>query len=197
MKTKNWLLINGFCLVVLLVITRDWMQAHMARHMLVQMPLLALLGWQLALYGGERFQSRLEPFNLYGLSGFLLFQCIAAFWMVPRAIDLVLSTPAMEVAKIVSWLIAGVGLRQSMLQSNSIVQLFMLGNIALMLAAASDGYAAAPTRLCNAYSLQDQMAVANGLLLWLAILVALWMLHVWRNRSTFSDQPFTDTPVNP
>jgi hypothetical protein len=188
MTTKRWPLIVALFLGTLLVLTRDWMHAHMARHMLVQMPLLALLGWQLALVSGERFNAQLEPFNRYGLTGFLLVQCVAAFWMVPRAIDLVLSSPPMEAAKVVSWLVAGIGLRQSMLQSSSLIQLFMLGNVAMMFAATSQAYAEAPARLCNAYSLGDQQVVAQGLLIWLGVLTALWLLHVWRSRPFISDE---------
>ena len=153
-------------LLLALWLTRDWMQAHMARHMLLQMPLLAWSGWLLHASTGKRVQGGLEPWNYYGLSGFLFIQCVAAFWMVPRALDLALVSSTMAGAKVASWILGGFLLRQSAQQSNIIVELFMLGNFAMMTAAVSDIYERAPIRLCNAYVQGDQVATARGLL-WL------------------------------
>ena len=176
-------------LLLALWLTRDWMQAHMARHMLLQMPLLAWSGWLLHASTGKRVQGWLEPWNYYGLSGFLFIQCVAAFWMVPRALDLALVSSIMAGAKVASWILGGFLLRQSAQQSNIIVELFMLGNFAMMTAAVSDIYERAPIRLCNAYVQGDQVATARGLLWLLLAIFVVWGLRAWRMHAFAEDGP--------
>jgi hypothetical protein len=168
-------------LLSLLAFTREWMQAHMARHMLLQIPLLALTGWSLHRVCGLNLQIKLAPWNQHGLTGLILVQCLAIFWMVPRALDLALSSVSMELIKYAGWLFAGMLLRQSMLQSTFILQLFMLGNVTMMTAVVSDIYATAPNRLCNFYGIDEQAVTAKGLW-WMLIGVGIaWALAAWRN----------------
>jgi hypothetical protein len=181
MNTRQSSLLTALLLLLMLAATRDWMQSQMARHMLLQMPLLAIAGWYVHRAGGAALQARLAPWNRYGLTGLILVQCMAAFWMVPRALDLALSSPVMELAKYLGWIFTGVLLRQSMLQSNVIVQLFMLGNVTMMTAAVSDIYANAPNRLCNFYGAGDQAVTAQGLWMLLAVIGFAWALHIWRS----------------
>lgn len=181
-KRQSFWLIASVLLLVALVLMCDWLQAHMARHMLLQMPALALTGWLIHRAGGDQFQNLLSRWNHEGLAGFVLIQCVAGFWMVPRALDLALSSPGMALAKYTSWIIAGVLLRQSMLQSHVLVQLFMLGNIAMMTAAVSDVYLNSPGRLCNAYGLTEQADTAKGMLLLVAAVTMAWGVNVWKTR---------------
>jgi hypothetical protein len=177
-----WLIASVLLLLLVLVFTRDWLQAHMARHMLLQMPALALAGWLIHRASGDQLQNLLSRWNHEGLAGFILVQCVAGFWMVPRALDLALNSPGMELAKYISWIIAGVLLKQSMLQSHVMVQLFMLGNISMMTAAVSDVFANFPGRLCNAYGLTEQAETAKGMLLLLAVVTMAWGINVWKTR---------------
>jgi hypothetical protein len=167
-------------LLAILFFSREWMQAHMARHMLLQMPMLAWVGWLLHAGLKESDQHCLEPWNRHGLTGFILFQCLAAFWMVPLALDLALISPIMTVLKITGWITAGFLLRQSMRQSHAAVQFFMLGNFAMMTAVVSDIYEHAPNRLCNAYGQNDQVVAAQSLLWMLSAILIAWVIHTWR-----------------
>jgi hypothetical protein len=187
-KTVNRALIAALLILMGLALTREWMQAHMARHMLLQMPALAIAGWWLHRAGGAALQARLHPWNRYGLTGLIFIQCLAAFWMVPRALDLALSSALMELMKYVGWIVAGVLLRQSMRQSNLMVQVFTLGNVLMMVAAVSDIYATTADRLCNFYSIGDQVSTAQGLWVLLAAITAVWALHVWRQPQVLHDR---------
>lgn len=181
MNAQRSSLFAALALLLALAATRDWMQSHMARHMLLQMPLLAIAGWYLHRASGAALQARLAPWNRYGLTGLILIQCLAAFWMVPRALDLAVSSHIMELAKYAGWIFAGVMLRQSMLQSNVIVQLFALGNVTMMTAAVSDIYANAPNRLCNFYGINDQAVTAQGMWMLLVVMGVAWALQAWRS----------------
>ena len=71
--------------------------------MLVQIPLLALAGAFMVParcpVAGEAAIGGVEP---GGMSGILLALIASSWWMVPRALDLALASPAMEVAKFVT-----------------------------------------------------------------------------------------------
>lgn len=166
-------------LLVILWGARDWMQARMQLHMLLQLPLLACCGCFLHASISEYLRARLEPWNRFGLTGFVLIQSLAALWMVPRILDIAQVSSSMEIVKFIVWILAGVLLRQSMHQSNAIVELFMLGNFAMMTAAISDIYENTPYRLCNAYGLSDQTSTARGLLWLLFTICTLWTLRAW------------------
>jgi hypothetical protein len=180
MNMSRSYLLAVLLLLLALALTRDWMQSHMARHMLLQMPALAVAGWGLHQVGGAALHRHLAPWNRYGLTGLLLIQCMVAFWMVPRALDLALSSSGVELAKYTSWVFTGAMLRQSMLQSHVIAQMFMLGDITLMTAAVSDIYAASPNRLCNYYGLGDQVVTAQGMWMLLTIVGLAWALQAYR-----------------
>ena len=175
---RNWVV--ALVLLAVLWVSREWMQAHMARHMLLQMPMLAWVGWLFHTCLGGSTEERIKPWNREGLSGFILFQCLTAFWMVPRAIDLALTSPTTAAIKATGWILAGFLLRQSMRQSHPAVQFFMFGNFAMMTAAVSDIYEHAPNRLCNAYRTNDQVVVAHGLVLMLVAMLVVWTLYTWR-----------------
>ena len=169
----------------------------MARHMLLQMPALACAGWLLHASAAENLQARFAVWNQHGILGFVFLQGVAMFWMVPRALDLALVSAPMAGCKVITWVIAGFLLRQSIRQSNMLVQLFMLGNFAMVTSAVSDIYEHAPGRLCNAYGQSDQEITSQGLL-WLSVaLAALWIDALWRGNSPATRGMFTGTKNSP
>ena len=54
-----------------------WLEADMARHMLVEFPLLMAAG------AAFRQPQALAAFDRYGLTGWTLASLVAAFWMIP------------------------------------------------------------------------------------------------------------------
>lgn len=168
-------------LLFALGISLDWMQAAMARHMLLQMPALACAGWLLHASITENQQARFAVWNQQGILGFVFLQGVALFWMVPRALDLALVSAPMAGFKIITWITAGFLLRQSMRQSNPLLQFFMLGNFTMMTCAVSDIYENAPTRLCNAYGQNDQEITSQGLLWLCGELAVLWVYALSRS----------------
>ena len=187
----------AIALLFVLCISIDWMQATMARHMLLQMPALACAGWLLHASAAENLQARFAAWNQHGILGFVFLQGVAMFWMVPRALDLALVSASMAGLKIISWVIAGFLLRQSMRQSSALVQLFMLGNFTMVSAAVSDIYEHAPNRLCNAYGQSDQAVTAQGLLWLPAALTALWIYALWRGNLPATRGGFASTKNSP
>jgi len=148
---------------------RTWMEAGMARHMLLQLPLLVLAGVTLR---GLRW--RVPAFarcDAHGLTGLTLLLCASACWMIPRALDASLTHGLVEALKFGSLLLAGLFLPGSLGRAGMVVQLFFLANLCAMCAIAGLLYQEAPQRLCNAYLL-DEQSVAGGGLVGLALGVA-------------------------
>ncbi|HJV25937.1 MAG TPA: hypothetical protein VJ673_09620 [Aromatoleum sp.] len=142
---------------------RPWLEADMARHMLVQFPLLILAGAAFASALRPRVRGGGAAINAHGLAGLLLCLLVSAFWMIPRALDQALLSSAVEVAKIATLLAAGGALRLSWRPAGLVVQTFFVGNWAWMTAVIGLIYQDLSARLCNGYLLDQQVIAGQGL----------------------------------
>jgi hypothetical protein len=155
---------------------RPLIEQSMVWHMLVQMPLLVLGGWLVAGHWWARqAPALLERFNRFGLTGFILTTLIAGYWMIPSMIDRAVVMPGTDLAKIITLWLGGVALRHSMQRAPMLVQLFFLGYTLPMMLWLGLYYATTDLRLCNAYSLESQLAAGNGLLVLASAAGALWL----------------------
>lgn len=156
---------------------RQLLEADMTLHMLLQFPLLIVAGVLIALGLPASLKARLAPWNRHGIAGLLLASLLAAFWMIPRALDEVLLLPWLEACKFIS-LALGVGcaLALSWRAAGFLVQGFFLGNLLPMMTVVGWLYLEAPVRLCNAYLGSQQEDTGSGLI-WLSIFAALlWLV---------------------
>jgi hypothetical protein len=162
---------------------RVLIEQSMVWHMLVQMPLLVLAGWCAAaawLPASSHWAHRLERWNRFGLTGFMLAQMLTAYWMIPALVDRAVVLPAADAAKLASLWIAGVALQQGFQRAPLAVQLFFVGYGLPMLAWLGLYLASTDLRLCNAYTLASQLRAGQGLLALAAALGLAWGAMVWR-----------------
>jgi len=164
---------------------RSLIEQSMVWHMAVQMPLLMLAG---ALCGGWCSGSgggsggprclpalpRLQRFNRYGLSGFMLALCVTAFWMLPTSIDRAVVMPTVDAAKLATLWLAGLALQRSMQPAPAAVHLFFGGFALPMMLWLGLYMASADLRLCNAYALASQQQAGRALVGWTVVLALLW-----------------------
>ena len=160
----------------------------MSLHMLVQFPLLAACGYALAgALPRRRWHERLDAWNAYGISGLGFVAVAMALLMVPRVLDLALVDARVEALKWLVLLACGAALRLSWRRAGLLVQGFFLGNVLPMTAAVGQLYQDSPLRLCNAYLLDDQVLLGQGLVTLAAALGAGWMaklfLTLWRREA--------------
>lgn len=170
----------GLGLLGLLILTplHAALESSMSRHMLIQYPALMLGGALLSAAVPDVVRHRLTPWNTLGLSGFVAVALCVAVLMIPRVLDLALVDPRVETGKIVALVASGALLRHSWQLGGLLIQAFFLGNALPMMAVAGWLYESAPARLCNAYLLDDQQNLGQGLI-WLSIVIPLvWLLHV-------------------
>ena len=160
-------LLAGALLVGLLALPgmREALERVMATHMLVQIPLLAVAG-AVAITGlGPERKLRIDVWNRGGVSGMLLALIASSWWMVPRALDLALASPAMELTKFVTLpLMVGAPLALSWDRLGAIGRGFVIANVVPMWAVVGWLYIVAPVRLCNFYLVEQQVAAGFGLL---------------------------------
>ena len=155
----------------------------MVWHMLVQMPLLVLGGWLLSGHGWARSAAALlERFNRFGLTGFIVTTLIAGYWMIPSSIDRAVVMPGADMAKIITLWLCGATLRHSIERSPLLAQMFFLGYTLPMMAWLGWYYATTDLRLCNAYSLESQIAAGYGLVVLASAAGTVWLVSLWRRQ---------------
>lgn len=177
--------VAGFALLLVLLWppVRHATEASMAAHMLVQYTGLlvagALLAEPLVRPGGRGLQ-RWNELGIAGLAGSAL---TLAVLMVPRLLDLALTDWRVESLKLLALVLTGAALRLSWQRAGTVVQAFFLGNVLPMTVVVGTLYQDSPTRVCNAYLLDDQRLLGVGLV-WAALaVVAAWMLRLgWVRR---------------
>lgn len=160
---------------------RSWLESSMTLHMLVQMPLLATAGF-VSVAALPASCSRALANAVGGTVPCVLFASLASmFWMVPRALDLALAEPAMELAKFaVLPLLVGAPLGLAWPRIGVLGHGFVWANLASMLMVLGWLYRAAPVRVCNAYAVSGQLQAGEWMILlalvicigWLATLLA-------------------------
>lgn len=174
---------------------RAWLEAGMALHMLVQLPLLAWIGYSIgsawmrsrAGTAAERALASAQSFNAGGATGLITASFVMALWMLPRFLDLArLDAPA-DALKFFSVPAAGLMVALSWPRLPAIARAVVHLEVIATLLRFGWGYLAAEERLCLAYLAGDQQ-LAGQLLLWLGAAYAVAVTwrpvfgHSWRSR---------------
>jgi hypothetical protein len=158
----------GFAAALSVPPLRSVIEQSMAWHMVFQMPLLVLAGALAYLALPPRFGSsrlaELNQFNHFGLTSFMAAQVIIAYWMLPMAIDRAVVHPPFDAIKLATLFTSGMLLAGAFKRAPSVLQLFFMGYWVSMMCWLGIYFATTDLRLCNAYSLQSQVATGWGLL---------------------------------
>ena len=157
-----------FWLALWLSPLRTALEQDMAAHMMVQLPLLIVIGLLVA-PALQRYEPRaLAAADWLGIPGLVLVGFATSFWMVPRMLDRALAEPLIDLVKFLSLpLLAGLPLGLSWRRMPGLGRAFVWANFIPKLGAVGGLYLAAPTRLCAYYRLDQQMAAG-----WTLIAVA-------------------------
>jgi hypothetical protein len=160
---------NGYAAVILFALlampaVRHALERVMFAHMLVQIPLLALVGVIGARAIPPALRERFATWNRGGVSGALLALIASSWWMVPRALDWALASPFMEAAKFVTLpLFVGAPLALSWSPLGRMGRGFVIANVLPMWAVVGWAYIVAPVRVCNYYLVDQQVVTGVGL----------------------------------
>ncbi|MDH4224461.1 MAG: hypothetical protein OEW12_02305 [Deltaproteobacteria bacterium] len=150
-----------------------WLQTTMAGHMLVQMPLLLLLG---GAWGGRvtLLPAAADP---WGLTGLVWFVGTHLFWWIPRSLDLATLQPGWGALMHGSLFAAGWALGQSWARAPFALQGTLAVHLVALLLAMGVIYQGALFVVCQSYPLEQQQEM-GGLLFWgaggLYLLLVVW-----------------------
>jgi hypothetical protein len=164
---------------------RSALEASMATHMLVQLPLLAAIGY---FAGAAWMRSRPESaashalagaqsFNAGGATGLVAASFVMILWMLPRCLDLARLDGMVDAIKFVSVPLAGMAVALSWPRLPAIARGVVHLEVIATLFRFGWGYLAAEERLCLAYLASDQQRTGE-LLLWLGAAYAI--AAAWR-----------------
>ena len=173
---RNALILGAFYLLLATPVARDWLEATMSRHMLVQMPLLVIIG----IIACRLLPAQWQNSIVIGLGGawpsVIVAMFASSYWMLPRALDAALTDPLAEVAKFLSLpLLVGFPLALAWRRLTLIGRGFVWTNFFSMLAVLGWLYIAAPVRVCNSYLVNDQEN-AGWYMVMGSVLLFLWWL---------------------
>lgn len=177
-RTAGLLALALLPLLLLWPALRHTVESRMALHMLGAFPALFAAGWAAAVLcrlprGGRRWLRVQRRLDWRGWTGATLLSAVALVWMLPSALDASLLVPAVAVAKWAGWWLAGWLLADGWRRLDTELRLFLLGNLAWMMATAGLLYLEAPDRLCVNYLQDDQRHAGIGLVLAALLLVGL------------------------
>jgi hypothetical protein len=85
----------------------NWLEGDMARHMLIELPLLLIAGAAIGRALDERFGAQIACCNQMGLVGFAFASITLAYWMIPAALDAALLDEWVAVGKYISLVASG------------------------------------------------------------------------------------------
>jgi hypothetical protein len=163
---------------------RTGLEATMALHMVVQLPLLALIGFCIGTAWLESRQAfaarvlgRVQSFNAGGTTGLVAASFVMVLWMLPRCLDLARLDLAADALKFVSVPAAGIAVALSWPRVPAIARAVVHLEVIATLFRFGWGYLAADQRLCLVYLTGDQQRTGE-LLLWLGAAYAIAV--VWR-----------------
>ncbi|MFA6202739.1 MAG: hypothetical protein WC710_06060 [Gallionella sp.] len=156
----------GVSIIIVLAVPfmRRMMESDMVLHMLVQIPLILFAGWSLARGCTEQVKVGLQRWNYAGIAGLLMTSLVLIFWMLPRALDIVLTNNTLELLKFLSLVMAGAALKLSWQAAGMIARGVFLGNVLPMMMVVGWLYIESPVRICNSYLSNDQLRTGRGLL---------------------------------
>jgi hypothetical protein len=167
-------------LIVVVASLRLWLEANMARHMLVEFPLLLGAGAAVGAALLPRHRASRPFYNQYGLTGFAFLALVLGFWMIPAALDNALASGAMAASKYASLIVAGLIAPASFRSAPLAVQTFFVGNVGWMTATAGLLYQEADRQLCLYYLVDMQSIAGRGLVVASIAMMVAWAVAVSR-----------------
>lgn len=176
--------IFGMVLYVILVIPPVilFLESIMILHMLVQMPLLILVGYLLGKRILEKYKTFFDKWNMTGIAGIMIVLFVTTYWMMPRAMDESLSIWYIELFKFISLPVAGLFFRDSWQKMQILGKAFLFLNYISMFGMMAWLYIDSPIQVCNNYLEIEQKALGWGFLV-ITVGMILYIVQL-----TFTDQ---------
>lgn len=161
-------------LVMLTPPMRAWLESSMTVHMLVQLPLLFMIGfcwgwaWRQAPAGSvaARALANMMRANRWGATGLIVAAFTMTLWMLPRLLDGARLDLSFDLAKFVTVsVLGGLAVSISWRATPAIVRAVIHLEVVATFLRFGWGYLATEQRLCLVYLIGDQQRTGRALLL--------------------------------
>ena len=158
--------IYGTVLYIILIIPPviSLLESVMILHMLVQFPLLMIVGYLWGKSILEKYDHFFTKWNTTGVAGILVVFIMTTYWMIPRTMDEALSIWYIELFKFISLPLAGLLLRDSLGKLQIVGKVFLFLNYISMFGLMAWLYIDSPIQVCNNYLEIEQQTLGWGLL---------------------------------
>jgi hypothetical protein len=172
-------------IALLLPPLRRWFEASMFRHMILQLPLLMIIGWVWGKWLADntgsavaRWVSRFQLANRWGATGLLIAIATMTIWMLPRALDSARLDLTWALGKFLSVsVLAGIAAAWSWHRCPAIARGVIHMEIVATFWRFGWVFLATEERLCLTYLLGDQQRTGTAL----CCIGVMWSLAaVWR-----------------
>ena len=181
-KAKRWLVALPLLVLGALLQpdVRHGLEGDMARHMLVEFPLLMLAGYVFATALPAASSAALSRFDQLGVASLTLATSTLGVWMIPAALDATLADPGAAMAKYATLVVAGFALRGIDRRAPLPLQAFFVLGLAWMTATVGLIYQESPQQLCLFYLTDAQERAGRGLVIVAALGTTLWCIYAVR-----------------
>ena len=194
-RLKRFALLISFIAWLILALPKMQiaLQQNMLSHMLLQIPLLILIGIIVGLV--IKTKNHIKINYSYALPGLLIASFSMLFWMLPRSLDASLSSSSYAIAKFITLpLLIGIPLALCWDAITPITKGFFITQIISMLMVLSWLYIESPVRLCNYYLINEQQQLGNALL-FLTLLISLyWIAKLFFHTKPTATVEFKNVP---
>jgi hypothetical protein len=185
---KKPLVIGSLILLILIIPPiRIYMESIMIIHMLVQLPLLIVVGWFIGEFLLEKAPRVFELLNDNGVPGIIVFVAITMFWMLPRTLDEALTFPLYELFKFISLPLVGILLVDSWRKIKVFGRVFIFLNYLSMFGLMGWLYLDSPIQICNNYLLAQQKILGWGFIFITALMVMYVLQYVFTDHTADED----------
>src|SRR5699024_7732151 len=97
----------------------------------------------------KKFPTFFEKYNGNGVPGIVFFFIIMLYWIIPKAMDDVLSSGYPEAFKFISWALLGIAIRDSWSNICKVCECIVFIGIAITYMIMAGLYICSPDQLCN------------------------------------------------
>jgi hypothetical protein len=164
--------------VLLVPAVRRALEATMLAQMLVQIPLLAVVGGLAQSFVTPAVRARMREWNANGIAGFVVASLATMYWMLPRTLDAAIANPPVDAVKYLSVpLLIGLPLSLSWPRAGFVARGILVTEAIATLLRLGWLYRISSQRLCSAYPLGDQQQAGLCMLVLGAVLFA---VVAWR-----------------
>lgn len=174
LKTDQFLIVTSLWVIISFTPLANWLENDIRLHMLVQIPLLAMLGYYF-FYSLVPDDIEVKHGQQSGYASVLVTSFAALYWMIPKSLDAALSYEISGLLKYLSIpLLIGTPLALGWRRIGPIFRGFVIIEFLAMLFRLGWLYRDSPIRLCSNYGLYEQNSLGNYLIVIALILSLYW-----------------------